>query len=446
MSAIANWEETFTQLVEWLRNALGPEEQFTLELIGERSQFVRFNRARVRQSGLVTDGYLKLTLMGQQRTSFHQIPFTGQWEDDFPQVKTALDEGRQERSQLPIDPYLVLPSPQDSSRELHLGRQLAPEDVADAILPSVAELDFAGLYAAGVMLRAYADSCGTLHWFATDSFTLDYSLFTETGQAVKGVLAGREWQQQEFVARVAQSKAQLQQMAIAPKTIAPGQYRTYLAPAAVADLISMFSWGGLSEAALQRGESALGLLQRGDRNLSPRFTLSENFQRGLVPRFNHLGEMAPITLPLILKGQLVNTLVNSRTAKEYGKVANGASVRERLRSPELEPGTLRSADVLAELETGLYLSNLHYLNWSDRPTGRITGMTRYACFWVDQGEIVAPIENLRFDDSLYQFFGAQLIDLTTTPEFIPAVDSYEYRSLGGTWAPGVLLEKFTYTL
>ena len=31
--------------------------------------------------------------------------------------------------------------------------------------------------------------------------------------------------------------------------------------------------------------------------------------------------------------------------------------------------------------------NLHYLNWSDNIGGRITGMTRYACFWVENGEI-----------------------------------------------------------
>ncbi len=42
--------------------------------------------------------------------------------------------------------------------------------------------------------------------------------------------------------------------------------------------------------------------------------------------------------------------------------------------------------------------------------GEITGMTRYACFWVEKGEIVAPIENLRFDDYLYRFLGEGLID------------------------------------
>jgi predicted Zn-dependent protease len=101
---------------------------------------------------------------------------------------------------------------------------------------------------------------------------------------------------------------------------------------------------------------------------------------------------------------------------------------------------------LAELDTGLYLSNLHYLNWSDRPTGRITGMTRYACFWVEDGELVAPIENLRFDESLYHCLGDRLINLTTTQDFIPETGTYDHRNLGGAWLPGAIINDFTFTL
>ncbi len=235
-------------------------------------------------------------------------------------------------------------------------------------------------------------------------------------------------------------------MAQPAKSLPRGQYRTYLAPAAVAELVGMFSWGGVSEAAIQRGSSALGLLQRGEKLLSPQFSLMENFQRGLVPRFNESGEIAPLELPLIVEGQLKNTLVSARSAKEYGKVANAATSGEYLRSPEVAPGTLAPDQVLTALDTGLYLSNLHYLNWSDRPTGRITGMTRYACFWVEKGELVAPIENLRFDESLYRFLGDMLINLTHTQEFVPEVGTYDHRSLGGIWVPGLLIEDFTYTL
>ena len=208
----------------------------------------------------------------------------------------------------------------------------------------------------------------------------------------------------------------------------------------------MLSWGGVSQASYQQGGSCLGAMRRGEKKLSPQFTLRENFRHGLVPRFNELGEVAPLDLPIVQSGELVNLLTSAETAKEYKLVANGADQGETLRSPEISPGELSSDQILATLGTGLYLSNLHYLNWSDRPTGRITGMTRYACFWVEDGEIVAPIENLRFDDSLYQFWGENLAALTNFQEFIPDVGTYENRNLGGTWVPGMIVNDFTYTL
>ena len=61
------------------------------------------------------------------------------------------------------------------------------------------------------------------------------------------------------------------------KNISPGTYRTCLAPAAVADLISMFSWGGISESSLQQKDSALLKMREDSKNLSPCFTLKEDF-------------------------------------------------------------------------------------------------------------------------------------------------------------------------
>ncbi|MDJ0708126.1 MAG: metallopeptidase TldD-related protein [Leptolyngbyaceae cyanobacterium MO_188.B28] len=443
---LINLETTFNALVEALMAEVKPTEAFTLTLLGEHSQFIRFNRAKVRQTGLVTDGELRLTLIQDQRTSYRILPFTGNQQADWSTIQTALADLRQEVPQLPVDPYLVTPSGESTSRESHPGCLLAPETAAAALLPGVEGLDFTGFYAGGLSVRAYADSIGQRHWFETETFNLDYSLFTADGKAVKGFFADSHWDDQAYVKNLQDSKTLLAKMEQPAKPVPKGQYRTYLAPAAVADLVSMFSWGGVSEASIQRGGSALGPLHRQEKKLSPQFHLKENFKYGATPRFNNLGEVAPVDIPLIVAGQLENTLISSRTAKEYGKVSNYAGPGESLRAPEVATGDLPTDKVLETLDTGLYVSNLHYLNWSDRPNGRITGMTRYACFWVDGGEIVAPIDNLRFDESLYRFFGDRLVSLTDSQLFIPEVGTYGHRSLGGIRTPGLLAEEFTYTL
>ncbi|TAF06087.1 MAG: TldD/PmbA family protein [Nostocales cyanobacterium] len=447
ITELSTLEKTFDQLLESILQKKAETEHFTIRLNSESSQFTRFNGAKVRQTGVVADGAIKLTLMENQRSSFRHFPFTGNWEIDWQIAYTALEELREEITLLPIDPYLVLPTANNHSREVNTGKLLTPETVVNKILESVADLDFTGMYAGGVIIRGYGDSSGQKHWFGTDSFSLDYSLFMASGQAVKGTFAGSEWDESAYIAKINEGKEQLVLLSRQPKELPKGQYKTYFSPAAVAELLGMLSWGAISEADIQQGNSALVALSRQEKQLSPKFSLKENFKSGLVPRFDDLGEMAAEELFLIEKGVLVNTLVNSRTAKEYHKPANGANSSETLRSPEISTGNLAFDQILPSLDTGLYVSNLHYLNWSDRQTGRITGMTRYACFWVENGEIVAPIENLRFDESLYRFWGeANLVDLTNFQEFIPEVGTYSSRQLGGSLVPGILVEDFTYTL
>lgn len=446
MSSLEHLEQSFTQLTATLRQQLRADEHFTLQLSGERSQFVRFNQARVRQAGCVADGNVTVTLMREARSAAFSFPVTGDAAQDEALLLAALAQLRQELPQLPIDPYQVLPTGTATSRDRHLGHILPPDQAVPTLLYPLAELDVAGLYAGGSLARGYADSAGQQHWFQTDSFAVDYSIYTPAGQAVKGTVAGDRWDEATYQAQIAASRQQLERLAHPPKPIPKGNYRIYLAPAAVAELIDMFSWGAISEAALQQGNSALAAMRRDGKTLSPHFTLKENFARGMVPRFNDLGEVAPPELRLIERGKLVHTLVSSRTAKEYGQTANGASRSERLRAPEVEPGTLAAEGILTALDRGLYLANLHYLNWSDRPNGRITGMTRYACFWVENGEIVAPIENLRFDESLYRCFGENLINLTDFQEFVPDLGTYGERNLGGAWLPGALIDDFTFTL
>ena len=438
-------EQVFAQIADAVASVLDMSAHFTLTLSGEDSQFTRFNRARVRQTGTVSDGTLTLTLMQNERTTSAAVPFVGEFETDWPLLKTALVELQTVVPQLPIDPFLVLPEGSATSRTVNRGELLAADAIAATLLPPVQGLDFTGIYAAGLIFRGYADSAGQRHWFESTSYSLDFSLFDAQNRAVKGTFAGSQWQPSRFVDKITQAKHQLTLMARPAKTIERGQYRTYLAPAAVAELLHMFSWGGVGEADLQQGNSAFGLLRQGQ-SLSAQFTLQENFERANMPRFNSYGEVAPLQLPVIQQGRLVNSLVSSRSAKEYKVPSNYASRGEYLRAPEIMPGSLTADQILPQLDRGLYLSNLHYLNWSDHPNGRVTGMTRYACFWVENGEVTAPIENLRFDESLYHCFGDGLVNLTNFQDTIADIDTYDRRGLGGSCVPGVLVDDFTYTL
>ncbi|BAQ63245.1 TldD/PmbA family protein [Geminocystis sp. NIES-3709] len=440
-----DWEKSFNFVNEQLFNKLKKDEYLVVQLRAENTHFIRFNNAKVRQTGIVIDAEVSVKLIGNQRVIYSEFPLTGNIDIDVKNALENLDYLRSSLKNLPEDPYIVLPKNEGSSHEIYSGKLLNPDNAISEILKPVQGLDFTGYYTGGTIIRANYNSLGQKHWFNTDSFFIDYSLINENEKAIKGIFSGRDWHKEKYDHQIKYHKQKLQQLNLPIHEVKPGSYRTYLAPAAIADLLGMFSWGGISEASLRQGGSALAKLREGE-NLSSLFHLKENFHSGNVPRFNDFGEMSPDELPLIVAGKLVNSLISSRTALEYGLKSNGASSFESLRSPELASGTLSEKEILKAIGTGLYLSNLHYLNWSDRRQGKITGMTRYGCFWVENGEIVATIKDLRFDDSLYSFFGKNLLALTDFREFIPEVSTYESRSLGGCLIPGGLVDGFTFTL
>jgi predicted Zn-dependent protease len=439
-------ENQFKQISDFIFQHLNDGEYLTLSFSGEKTQFIRFNQSKIRQTGFVDDASLELNLIFNNRTCSAAFTLSNNIEGDKNEALKTLDSLRKEVVQLPEDPYIVLPENKGSSRDVHSGNILDPQTASDALTPAMQGVDLAGIFASGEIFRGNSNSLGQFHWFSTESFSLDYSLITPDEKMVKATFAGSEWNQHKYESFMANSIEKIEFMKRDAIKVEPGNYRTYIASPGVKDILDMFSWNGLSESSIQQGQSSFGKMRNEKISLSPCFSLAEDFRSGSVPRFNDLGEIAPESLSLVERGLLENTLVNSRSAKEYRVDSNFAGMGEGIRAPYMAPGELEEKNILKEIGTGLYLGNLHYLNWSDCIGGRITGMTRYACFWVENGEIVAPIENMRFDDSFYEFFGKNLEAVSSEVDFIPEVETYGNRSLGGTKCPGVLLSSFSLTL
>lgn len=439
-------KNTFEQTTDALLNSLKGDEAAVLSLHSENSLFVRFNASKVRQNTSIEQTSLNLQLQSEGRTTQISFSLTGEPQEDIKRAHQWLAEARKECSQLPPDPFQVAIVNNGTSSTEFKGQMLAATDIMDAIAQPARDCDLAGIYSSGPVIAANKNSKGQNHWFSTETFSIDYSLYNGE-KATKSIYAGSDWNQESFVLKLQESKNQLALMNRPKKSVARGEYRTYLAPGAVAEILSHFGWGALGYGDYRRGNSAFRKLADGEKNLSPSFHLNENFKLGLVPRFNSLGELAPEKIELIQEGRLKSFLISSRSAKEFKVEGNSATEGESPRSLELLPGALKREDILKDLGTGLYLSNLHYINWSDRQNARITGMTRYACFWVEGGEVVAPIADLRFDESIFDCFSSEnLVALTDFQEIEPATGTYEVRSLGGKKNPGALINNFKFTL
>jgi predicted Zn-dependent protease len=437
--------QLFDAVADTVLASLQCDESATLNLSAEETLFIRFNNNKVRQNTHVEQLAMTLQLQGAGRSTEMSRTLSGNIATDSDAMLHLLTLCRAELAVLPPDLHQVPLANHGQSDETFRGSLLSPDTVVDAVLRPAQGCDMAGLYAAGSLMRANRNSKGQRHWFATQTFFMDYSLY-DGSRAVKGNYAGAHWEQAQWTSNLAHSKHLLTLMAKPLQTVKPGQYRTYLAPRAMADLVGMMGWDALSASAWKQGRSPFKKLADHECSLSAQLHVTENFGLGLTPRFNDLGEVSEPVLPLITAGALSTLLVSARTSKEFGIPSNGANASEGPRALDVAPGTLEERDVLQQLGTGLYLSNLHYLNWSDPVSARVTGMTRYACFWVENGEIVGPIKDMRWDESLYEALGHKLVALTTHTTMDPAVDTYFQRALGGSRTPGALIDQFTFTL
>jgi predicted Zn-dependent protease len=185
---------------------------------------------------------------------------------------------------------------------------------------------------------------------------------------------------------------------------------------------------------------------RAGERLDPRVSIEEDTAGGVAPAFQAEGFARPASVPLVRDGALVGALTSPRTAREFALDANGANAEEAPESLAMAGGTLDERDALAALDDGLWIGNLWYTNYSDRPACRITGMTRFATFRVARGRIVAPVDVLRFDDTLYRMLGANLEALTREPELLLSADSYRSRHLQSVRMPGALVREIAFTL
>jgi predicted Zn-dependent protease len=445
MVGVTAMEHYFEGLAAVLQNALGAGERYTASFDAEETDFVRMNRGKVRQPGSVAQRYLTIRLIDGTRHAEHTLSLTGDLAVDGRAARDAVGGLRSVLPELADDPLLLMPPSVQSSRSVRAASLPPSEAVIDEVLAAAAGLDLVGIYAAGPVWRGFANSEGQRNWHATTTFNMQWSLYHRADKAVKTGHAGFAWDPAAFAHKMDAARERLALITRPPRALVPGKYRAYLAPSAMEEIAALLCWGGFSGRALATKQSALAKMQDGQA-LDARVTLTEDTEGGVAPGFQSEGFARPARVPLVSNGALVGSLVSPRTAREFGLAANGANGAEMPESLAMAGGTLAIDDALAALGTGLAIGNLHYLNYSDRPACRITGMTRFATFWVEDGKVVAPVDVLRFDDTVYRLLGANLEALTAETEFILDAGTYQSRQLASVRLPGALVSEMAFTL
>jgi predicted Zn-dependent protease len=436
----------FNELADHLTSRLKGSEVYTCSFGGEDSDFVRFNNGAVRQAGNVTQREIFVDLIDGGRHAGGGITLSGDAPEDHARLDALLGRLREKLPHLREDPYLLYATENHSSERHGENTLPSAEDALASIRNTAAGLDLVGLYAAGEIGSGFANSLGQRNWFDSWSYNLDWSFYHTADKAVKSAYAGFAWDQDVFETKVRGAAHQLEAVKRKPMTVKPGRYRVFLAPAAVHDFVGMLGYGGFGLKAQKTKATPLLKMLSGEARLSPAITILENTAEGVAPNFQGSGFIRPDHVTLVREGTLADNLVSPRSAREYGVETNGASAGESPESLDLAGGALATERALSDLDTGIYIGNVHYLNYSDRSACRTTGMTRFATFWVEKGEIQAPLNVMRFDETAYRVLGENLVGLTAERDLILDPGTYAGRHTNSGRVPGALVEDFAFTL
>jgi predicted Zn-dependent protease len=444
-------KEIFQNICYEVFSSLESNEQLTIYLEGENSQYFRFNDSKLRQSGIIEDYAVTISLFSGKKSLQSTTTVSSDIKSSVSNLKNEIQALRNPLSLIPENDSTRFPNYFESIEIIKSGKLPARSEILEALMKIITKDYLTGVWTSGKIFRACSTSEGTSHWFEKDSFIFDFSLIDKKENMVKVLYPGSNWDEEIFITTFQEASEKLKLMNKPKMELKPGKYRVWFEPNAVADFVNMFNWNGVSESAFRNGSSCLLKMRNSSQNLSSLFSLNESFSSKATAPFNSRGEVSE-DVNIIDKGVLKNPLVNSKTALEYGiksnfaEEANSWGMGEYMRSPLMKAGDIEKNDCLVKLGTGIYISNIHYLNWSDTLGGRITGLTRYACYWVEDGKMVAPIKTMRFDDSFYNFFGSNLEGVGKEILARPVIETYDGRNPGETTCPGILVNDFELTL
>ncbi|MFL5893851.1 MAG: TldD/PmbA family protein [Thermoleophilaceae bacterium] len=239
-----------------------------------------------------------------------------------------------------------------------------------------------------------------------------------------------------------------------PIKLPPGDYPVVLAPAAVGELVDWLGWTAFNGLAHAEGRGAL-VGRMGERVVAPSVNISDSprFVRTLPRAFDAEG-VTKSPIALIQDGVAHRVVYDTRSAALAGDgaVTTGHAIEPGGSSWGAFPtnlvmiggGAADERELCAPIDRGVYVTRLWYTNALRPNETLITGVTRDGTFLIEDGEIAAPLEDLRLTDSVLRILsGTQA--LTRTQELWSEGEFYGRRFASGVVVPAIRAASVRFT-
>ncbi len=328
--------------------------------------------------------------------------------------KKSLKEAVKKATELaklqePDPDFVSLPKPEDISdaeNDIFFATEGELAEGAHTVIREALSehLTASGAYANDVSELAVANSLGIFAYHAGSSCNLSTIVMGKSSSGFAADVARNAADvDTQRVAKTAVSKT-LQSSD--PEDIEPGEYEVILEPQAVSEMMAFFQWYG-PNARIYHEKSSYLSDKMGQKVFGDNITLIDDpFHELVFPMPFDLEGYPKKKLIFVENGVLKHIAYDSYYANKYKTENTGHA----LPAPNtlgpiplhlyIAPGDKTQDDMIKNVKRGLLVTRLWYVRVLNPKVLNITGMTRDGTFLIEDGKIVKPVKNLRFNQSI----------------------------------------------
>jgi predicted Zn-dependent protease len=445
MSYARDEVKTITDKVLNMAKADAVEVQFSG---GERSA-TRYANSTITANLVEHDRQVAISVYYGQKsatTTAHQF--------DDASLKSAIEQAQELAKRRPDNPELMplVKPPQDYTpvdAALPSAVEFGPAERARMVKQSVDVCEKKGVLGAGYIPKlhwtdAYANSEGLFAYYryAEASFILTCRTPDQTGSGWAGTTGLKDISKIDAAA-ITEAAADKALKSRKPKALEPGNYTVILEPRPAARFLSLLLFA-LNARAAEEGRSFMSGKERGTTKLGQKIfgdTITIRSDIGdPVLRQTPIGPDGLAARPVtwIEKGVVKNLFYDRFWAKKQDKPFTPTGVQQSL---VMDGGDATVDQMVKSTRRGLLVSFFWYIRPVDQMTLLNTGMTRDGLFLIENGEIVGPVQNFRWNDGPARGFN----NVTMLGRPVPMHIGEAYDFPGTALVPPMKIEDFRMT-
>jgi len=228
-----------------------------------------------------------------------------------------------------------------------------------------------------------------------------------------------------------------------PRKLEPGLYPIILEPQAVADLLSFFPYSFDARSA-DEGRSPFsapgGKTKLGERIFDERINLySDPWHRELPGSQSAQDGIPAQKIHLVRNGVLENLVYSRFWAQQKEKPPTPGPVNNILES--VAPSSSLE-EMIRAADRAILVSRFFYIRTVDPRTALYTGLTRDGVWSIENGKVLHPVRNFRFNQSILQMLAPGNVEMIGAPE---RVGSSEGQGNSSSLLPALKLRQFNFT-